>query len=170
MLMREEIKAAVEAILFIRSEPVSLEELIGLLDIPAVDLKMILPEMIQEYNEKQRGIQILTVSTGYVMCTRPEYSEIIARMNKPVKRRLSTASMETLAIIAYQQPITRAEVEKIRGVKADKTINTLIDKGLIKEAGYKAVVGKPVLYITSEEFLKVFGLTSLGDLPDLEEV
>jgi segregation and condensation protein B len=169
MLMRDQIKAAVEAILFVRSEPVPMEELIEILDVPLIDLKIILQEMIAEYNEEKRGIQIMGVNGAYAMCTRPEYSEFIAKMSKPVKKRLSPAAMETLAIIAYQQPVTRAEIEKVRGVKADKIINTLLDKGLIREGGKKDVVGRPLQYITTEEFLRVFGLSNLNELPDIEE-
>ncbi|MGI5922264.1 MAG: SMC-Scp complex subunit ScpB [Syntrophomonadaceae bacterium] len=169
MLMRDQAKGAIEAILFVRSEPISIDELVEILELPLVDLKIILQEMITEYNDNKRGIQIVGVSGGYVMCTRPEYAEFVSRMNRPVKRRLSPAAMETLAIIAYQQPVTRAEIEKIRGVKADKVINSLLDRGLIRELGPKAVAGKPMQYITTEEFLKVFGLASLSELPNIEE-
>lgn len=169
MLMRDQIKAAVEAILFVRSEPVPMEDLIEILDVPLIDLKIILQEMIADYNEEKRGIQILGVNGSYAMCTKPEYSEFIARMNKPVRRRLSPAAMETLAIIAYRQPVTRAEIEKVRGVKADKIINTLLDKGLIREDGKKDVVGKPLQYTTTEEFLRVFGLSGLNELPVIKE-
>lgn len=168
MLMRDEIKAAIEAILFVRSEPVPMEDLTEILDMSSADVKIILQDMIYEYNEGKRGIQILAVKTGYVMCTRPEYTEFLVKMAKPVRRRLSPAAMETLAIIAYHQPVIRAEIERIRGVKSDKIITTLLDKGLIREDGKKAVIGKPVLYVTTAEFLRVFGLSSLDDLPEIE--
>lgn len=169
MLMHDEIKAAVEAILFTRSEPVSMEKLVEALDIPLVDLKEILQEMIVEYNQGKRGIQILKSDEGYIMCTKPEYSDILTRMVQPVKKRLSHASLETLAIVAYRQPITRAEIESIRGVRSDKIINHLLDQGLIKEAGPKEAVGKPMLYATGEEFLRLFGLSSLKELPIIKE-
>jgi len=169
MLMRDEIKGAIEAILFIRSERVGLEELVEALNVPLVDLKMILEEMILEYNKRERGIQIVEVDGGCLMCTKTDYSDILARIGKPVRRRLSSAALETLAVIAYQQPITRVEIEKIRGVKSDRILNNLLEKGLIKEAGYKQVPGKPLLYITSEDFLKVFGLSSIDELPVIEE-
>ncbi|MBC7076516.1 MAG: SMC-Scp complex subunit ScpB [Syntrophomonadaceae bacterium] len=170
MLMYDEIKAAVEAILFVRSEQVDLEELVEVLGVPGLELKAILDELILEYNSEKRGIQILALDNGYLMCTKQEYSDILCKMEKPLRRRLSAAALETLAIIAYQQPVTRAEIEKIRGVKSDKIINNLLEKGLIEEAGRKAVPGKPILYVTSKEFLQVFGLSSLSDLPVIEEV
>lgn len=168
MLMREEIKASVEAILFVRGERVSMDELVEILEVPLLDLKEILQELVAEYSESKRGIQIITVDKGYLMCTCPEYSDILARMEKPVKKKLSPASLETLAVIAYRQPITRAEIDRIRGVKSDRVISSLLEKELIEEAGYKEVPGKPVLYITGSEFLKVFGLTSLKELPAVE--
>lgn len=169
MLMRDDIKGSLEAILFIRSEQISLKELAEIIDIPQSDLKSILDEMIIEYNEKKKGIQIVEADNGYIMCTNPAYSDILARIEKPVRRKLSPAALEILAIIAYRQPVTRIEIEKVRGVKSDRTINSLVEKGLIEEAGHKQVVGKPCLYITTAEFLKVFGLSSLEELPDLEE-
>lgn len=169
MLMRDEVKAALEAVLFTRSDYVNIDELVELLDIPLLDLKMILREMILEYNKEKRGIQIAEVDNTYAMCTNPLYSDILSRMEKPIRRRLSPAAMETLAIIAYQQPVTRIEIEKIRGVKSDKIISNLLDKGLIEEAGQKAVVGRPLLYVTTEEFLRLFGLSTIEELPDIEE-
>lgn len=169
MLMREEIKAAAEAILFVRGERVSIDELVEILDVPLLDLKGIMQELILEYNEKKRGIQIVSEDYSFMMCTRKEYSDFLARMDKTIQRRLSPAAMETLALIAYQQPITRSEIESVRGVKSDRIVSNLLEKGLICEAGHKAVIGKPVLYATTQEFLRVFGLAGLGDLPRLEE-
>lgn len=168
MLMRGELKGSIEAILFVRPEPIRLEELAQILETPVSDLKLILEEMIIEYNDGKRGIQIIYTASGYMMGTNPDYSDILARMEKPVKRRLSQAALETLAIIAYRQPVTRVEIEQIRGVKSDRIIYSLLEKELIAEAGHKPVVGKPVLYTTTTEFLKVFGISSLGELPVLE--
>ena len=169
MLMQDEIKACVEAILFVRAERVGLDELVELLDVPLLDLKAILDEMLLEYNENSRGIQIVAVEGGYLMCTRPEYAGVLARIDKPVRRRLSSSAMETLAIIAYRQPVSRPEIEKIRGVRSDKMINTLLEKGLIEEAGYKDTIGRPLTYKTTIEFLRLFGLTTIKELPQLEE-
>ncbi|SHG98071.1 condensin subunit ScpB [Thermosyntropha lipolytica DSM 11003] len=169
MMMRDQIKGALEAILFVRAEKVHIKELAGIMHIPEDEVKAILDELVQEYNEdRKRGIQIVVDDNEAFMCTKEEYSDILARMNRTVKKRLSGAAMETLAIIAYKQPITRAEIERIRGVKADKIIANLLEKGLIAEAGYKDVPGRPVLYVTTDNFLKIFGLSSLDELPDIE--
>lgn len=169
MWMHEEIKAAVEAVLFLRAERVTIEELVDILDVGLLEIKPVMKELLMEYNQKKRGLQILETEGAYVMCTRPEYAGILARLDRPVRKRLTPAALETLAVIAYQQPVTRAEIEKIRGVRVDKIINNLLEKGLIMEAGQKPVVGKPVLYRTTEEFLRVFGLISLQDLPVIKE-
>lgn len=169
MLMREEIKAAIEAVLFVRGEHVTLDELVDILEVPLVNLKEIIEELIGEYNKPKRGIQIVVADKGYLMCTRPDYTDILARMGKTSHKRLSTASVETLAIVAYRQPVTRSEIESIRGVKSERILATLLEKGLIEEAGYKPVPGKPILYITGSEFLRVFGLSSLKDLPAVGE-
>jgi segregation and condensation protein B len=169
MLTRNEIKAAIEAILFVHSDPVTMEQLIEALDVPLVDLKVILQEMMIEYNDERRGLQLLKSDAGYVLCTKPDLSDVLNRMVEPVKKKLSPATLETLAIIAYRQPLTRLEIENIRGIKSDKIITNLLDRGLVQEVGHKDAVGKPVLYATSEDFLRLFGLTSLKDLPALKE-
>lgn len=169
MLMREEVKAAAEAVLFTRAEPVSLEEMVEILDVGLLDLKPIMQELLLQYNQEKRGIQIVEVNSTYLMCTRPEFAGLLAGMRPPLRKRLSVAALETLAVIAYQQPVTRAEIEAVRGVKIDRIIAMLQEKGLIEEAGHKAVPGKPLLYQTTSEFLKLFGLISLQDLPVLGE-
>ncbi|MGS0764963.1 SMC-Scp complex subunit ScpB [Syntrophomonas curvata] len=168
MLMPDEIKACVEAILFMRSERVGLDELVELLEVPLLDLKVLLDEMILEYNKNSRGIQIIAVDGGYLMCTRPEYAGILTRVDQPARKRLSSSAMETLAIIAYRQPVSRAEIDKIRGVKSEKTIHNLLEKGLIEEAGHRETIGRPVIYATTDEFLRLFGLVSLKELPVLK--
>lgn len=169
MLMRNEVKAAAEAVLFTRAEPIPLEELVDILDVGLLDLKPIMQELVFEYNQEKHGVQIVEVQGAYLMCTRPEYSGLLSGLRDPVRRRLSPAALETLAIIAYQQPVTRAEIENIRGVKVDRIMAALLEKNLIEEAGQKDVAGKPMLYRTTLEFLKIFGLTSLQDLPVVEE-
>lgn len=168
MLMQDDIKAAIEAVLFVSGERVATEELAGLLNISTADLKQIMQEMMLEYQQEKRGLQIMALEGGYIMGTKPEYAGVLSRMVKPVRLRLSPAALETLAIIAYKQPVTRAEIEQIRGVKAERTLTSLLERGLIKEDGHKAVAGKPLIYRTTYEFLKTFGMTSLSDLPPLE--
>jgi len=168
MLMRDEIKAAIEALLFVNGERMSEEELIGILGLDPSDLRDIMQEMTAEYLQSQRGVQILTLDGGYIMGTKPEYAQVVSKLLRPAGRRLSPAALETLAIIAYRQPLSRAEIEQIRGVKTDRVITTLMDKGIIKELGKKAGPGRPALYGTTHEFLKIFGLSSLDELPVLE--
>lgn len=169
MLMRDEIKASIEALLFVSSERISLEELMEILNLAEPDLKQIMQEMMMEYNQSQRGIQILTLDGGYIMGTKPEYAQVVSKMVKPASRRLSPAALETLAIIAYRQPLSKAEIEQIRGVKTDRVITTLTEKGIIREVGKKAAPGKPALYGTTHEFLKLFALSSLDDLPIIQD-
>ena len=169
MLMRDEIKAAIEALLFISGERVGREELMEVLNLAEADIIQIMREMIVEYNQVQRGIQILALDGGYIMGTKPEYTQVVSRIATPPSRRLSPAALETLAIIAYRQPLSKAEIEQIRGVKTDRVIATLMEKGIIKEMGKKEVPGKPNLYGTTHEFLKLFALSSLDDLPKLED-
>lgn len=166
--MRDEIKAAIEAVLFMRGERVGAEELVELLDVPLLELREIMRELIGEYFQPGRGLQIIPMDDGYLMCTKSDYSEILAQSVRPVRRRLSQAALETLALIAYQQPITRAEIEKARGVKVDRVITNLLERGLIEEVGVKEVIGRPLMYGTTAEFLRLYGLTSLQDLPHLE--
>jgi len=166
--MRDEIKAAIEALLFVNGERMSEEELIGILGLDPSDLRDIMQEMTAEYLQSQRGVQILTLDGGYIMGTKPEYAQVVSKLLRPAGRRLSPAALETLAIIAYRQPLSRAEIEQIRGVKTDRVITTLMDKGIIKELGKKAGPGRPALYGTTHEFLKIFGLSSLDELPVLE--
>lgn len=169
MLMRDEIKGAIEAILFVRSGRVGLDEIVEILEVPLFDIIDIMREIMADYNTSCKGLRIQEVNEGYVMVTNPEYSDYLVKMAEPQKKRLTQAAMETLAIIAYSQPITRAEIERVRGVKSERIIASLLEKNLIAEAGVKAVIGRPLLYETTEEFLKVFGLVSLKDLPPLEE-
>ncbi len=169
MLMREEIKAAFEAVLFVSGQALTIDELVEILDVPLLDLQPIIKELILEYNIDSRGLQIVSTKGGYLLCTNPKFTEILTRMTKTSRRKLSTAALETLAIIAYKQPITKNEIERIRGVKSDKVLNNLIEQKFIEGVSTKNVLGKPVMYATSNEFLRVFGLTKIEDLPVWQE-
>lgn len=169
MLMRDDFKGAIEAVLFVSGEHISRIELQELLGVGSNDLEEIMQEMMTEYETSSRGIQILAVEGGYIMATKAEFSEVVVKMLKPASRRLSAAALETLAIIAYRQPLSRPEIEQMRGVKSDRVIANLLEKGIIKEVGRKPGIGKPILYGTTHEFLRLFGLTSLTELPVLEE-
>lgn len=171
MLAREHMKAAAEAVLFARSEPVTTEEMAVILGVSEEDAGIILEELLEEYNGSIRGIKLGCGQEGYFMCTNPEYHEYVKRANPGPSVKLSQAALETLAIIAYRQPLTRAEIEHIRGVKTERVIASLLSRGLIEEVGKKDAPGRPILYGTTHEFLKLFGLTSLDELPrDLVEI
>ena len=165
MLMRDDIKAGIEALLFVSGERLGTAELLEILQIEEPDFKSIMQELMLDYHQSPRGLQIISLEGGYIMATKPEYTDLLNKMTKPTRLRLSAAALETLAIIAYQQPVTRAEIEQIRGVKVERVLSNLLEKGIIRVDGHKAVVGKPILYRTSYEFLKIFGLSSLEELP-----
>ncbi|MGI6487970.1 MAG: SMC-Scp complex subunit ScpB [Syntrophothermaceae bacterium] len=169
MLLRQELKAAIEAVLFTRAEPIDIEELSRALGVSVQDTREILQELISEYNRSEHGIQVVESDAGYTMCTKPEYFRYVNNTNRSVTRRLSQAALETLAIVAYQQPVTRPEIEAIRGVRVEGVLNMLVDRGLVAEAGRKDVPGRPLLYVTTAEFLRIFGITSLDDLPRKDE-
>ena len=169
-MKHEEIKAIIENILLAADQPVNESQLKNLLadDTEKSTLKSILEELIDEY--KSRNIQILQVAEGYQLCTRHDYSEWVRKFLKFDKTtKLSQPSLDTLAIIAYKQPLTRAEVEEIRGVDSSGVVRTLLEKKVISPGGRKKVPGRPIMYRTTRKFLEYFGLRDLSDLPTLED-
>lgn len=164
----EKIKGIIEAILFASGRVVKTNELVSALEINKDDVINILENMRQEFEEKNRGIEIIKVEDGYGMCTKKEYYEYIYPIfDKRSKPNLSNAALETLAIIAYNPQITRAEIEAIRGVNSDATIYKLLEYNLIEDAGKLDAPGRPTTYKTTENFLKMFGYSNLEDLPIL---
>lgn len=164
----EKIKSIVEAILFAAGRVVKINEFVSALEINSQDVINIIENMRQEYEEQNRGIDIVKVNDGYQMCTRKEYYEFIYPvLDKRNKPNLSNAALETLAIIAYNPGITRAEIESIRGVNSDATIYKLLEYNLIEDAGKLDAPGRPTTYKTTENFLKMFGYSGLEELPDL---
>ncbi len=162
----QKMKAIIEAILFAAGRVVSQEELMIALEIDKKQLEELMDTIRKDYD--LRGIEIIKVENGYQLCTKKEYYEyIVPILDKRAKPNLSTAALETLAIIAYNQRTTRAEIEAIRGVNSDGTIYKLLDYGLIEDAGKADLPGKPTTYKTTLEFLKMFGYESLSDLPEL---
>lgn len=162
----ENIKKIIEAILFAAGRVVTIEELMLTFEISKDDLDKIISEMQQEY--EQRGIELIKVENGYQLCSKKEYHEYIYPiLDKRTKPRLSGASLEVLAIIAYNPRITRPEIEVIRGVSSDASIYKLLEYGLIEEAGKIDAPGRPMSYRTTREFLKMFGYDSLKNLPEL---
>ena len=167
---REEIKAIIENILLAADQPVSETQFKNLFgdEVEKVSFKSVLEELIDEYNS--RNLQILQVAEGYQLCTRHDYSDWVRKFLKFDKtRKLSQPSLDTLSIIAYKQPLTKAEVEEIRGVDSSGVVRTLLEKKIISPGGRKKVPGRPIMYRTTRKFLEYFGLKDLSDLPTLED-
>lgn len=160
---------AAEAVLFASGEPISLQNLAEALTVEKAQIHGLLEELAKTYLREDRGLMLRYVDEGVQLVTKPEYFEATSRMEQHREIKLSNAAMETLAIIAFKQPVTRTEMEQIRGVKVDGVVNTLLDLGLIDEAGRKRVVGRPMQYRTTDKFLITFGLNSLADLPNPED-
>lgn len=164
----DKIKGVIEAILFAAGREVTKNELVLALEISEDDLEKIISSMQEEYKTENRGIEIIKLNDSYQLCTKKElYQYIYPVLDKRSKPNLSGAALETLAIIAYNPRITRAEIEDIRGVSADACVYKLLEYGLIEEAGKLDLPGKPMSYKTTNEFLKMFGYSSLDDLPEL---
>ena len=168
---QKEKKSLIEALLFVSGEPVTLAVLKNITELPETELKQLLEELITEYRERNSGLLIIEIANGYQTVTHPSYALWIKKFkNTSTSSKLSMPALETLAIIAYNQPIIKAELEHIRGVNSDGVIKTLLDRRLIKIMGRKEVPGKPLLYGTTREFLQYFGLKDLTDLPTIREL
>src|SRR5580693_1384357 len=167
----EKLRAVVEAVIYITDEPLTADQIATALQQPAARIGQVLEELTAEYNKPQHGLTIREVAGGYKMSTKPEHHEAIRSFVRNLKPplKLSLAALETLALIAYKQPITAPEVMEVRGVQGAGVIKTLIDRKLIATAGRKTVLGKPILYKTTKEFLVQFGLKDLSELPTLKE-
>lgn len=168
---RKKAEAAIEAILFAMGDSVELEKLAAAIEHDKETTRKIICGMMDRYREEDRGIQILELEDSYQLCTKSELYEYLIRVAKqPRKMVLSDVVMETLSIIAYKQPITKMEIEKIRGVKCDHAVNKLVEYDLVKELGRLDAPGRPILFGTTEDFLRHFGIHSLEDLPTLNPV
>lgn len=165
----KELYPHVEAILFASGEPVSAERIARIIDIPVEHVEDMIFDLNEEFKNEFHGIMIRRVADGYQMCTKKELSDTVNKLALTREPKLSDSAMETLAIVAFKQPVTKQEIEFIRGVKSDKIINNLLENRFIKEAGRKEAAGRPILYATTKEFLTSFGLNSLLDLPKLPE-
>ncbi|HUL14370.1 MAG TPA: SMC-Scp complex subunit ScpB [Terriglobales bacterium] len=167
----EERRAALEAIIYAADEPATIEQLAGTLGEEKLVVQAALDELVASYAAEERGTEIRTVAGGYKMYTKPQHHDVVRRFIKSLRPplRLSMPALETLAVIAYKQPVTSPEISEIRGVNTAGVISTLLDKRLITTAGRKEVIGRPILYKTSKEFLLRFGLSDLEELPSLKE-
>jgi len=169
--MSSELKGIIEALIFASPEPVTMKTLVRLLDSePKEEILQALDELKQDYN-RPGGLQIVEVAGGYQIVTRPELHEWVRRLfHERTTQKLSVAALETLAVVAYKQPVTGPEIAEIRGVGISGVISTLMERKLIKIVGRKQVVGRPFLYGTTREFLERFGLNDLSDLPKVEDM
>src|SRR5215469_10481918 len=165
-----QIAAAIESILFVSGRPLEYAELRKLLDIDDESLASGLQALAQQLEKQGRGIRVQRLGEQVQLVTAPENARYVAALlGLPMTARLTTASMETLAVISYRQPITRAQIEAVRGVNSDRALANLIQHGLVAEIGRAQTVGRPALFATTPEFLQQFGLTGLGELPHIEQ-
>ncbi len=170
MFKLEELKHLFESLLFVSDEPLSAKKCADVLEIEAKTAKKVLENLKAEYQEADRGIQIRKIAGGYRMYTHPANSQYVEKLLLTWDgRRLTQAALEALAIVAYRQPITKMGVNAVRGVNSEGVINSLADKGLLKEVGRENSPGQPILYGTTKIFLERFGLDSVKELPPLEE-
>ena len=169
--MEESVKkteAAIEAILFSMGDAVELKDLADVLQIDGKTVQKILDDMMVRYEEEDRGIKIVKLENAYQLCTKNEYYDILSSLvNIPKKHSLTDSLMETLSIVAYKQPVTRQEIEAIRGVSCVHAINRLVEYNLITEVGRLDAVGRPILFGTTEDFLRCFGVSSMDELPSI---
>lgn len=164
----EKVQSIIESMLFVAGRAVTINEMQIALELPKEDLEKILIHMQEEYKSQNRGIELIQINDGYQLCSKKENYEYICQIiDKRNAPKLSNAALETLSIIAYNPRISRPEIEAIRGVNVDGTMYKLLEYGLIQEAGKLDLPGKPMSYQTTDEFLKLFGYSSLNDLPDL---
>jgi segregation and condensation protein B len=162
-------KGMIEGILFSMGKAVKKKQLMEVLDLNEPMLAELLEQMKEEYKKEERGIQLIELEDSCQLCTKPEYHDALIRVvRQPKKHKLTDVMMETLSIIAYKQPVTKQEIEAIRGVKCDHAINRLMEYQLICEAGRLDAIGRPILLKTTEEFLRSFGVSSIEDLPSVD--
>jgi len=167
--MTRNLECIAEAVLFGAGESVTVAELAQALEIDTPAARQIVQRLAMRYDKEMRGVKIITLGEAFQMCTREEYADYVRRITEPKRRRgLSPAALETLSVIAYNQPITKSRVELIRGVDSSYSVLKLIERGLIDEGGRLDAPGRPILYVTTEEFLRCFGLTSLAALPQVK--
>lgn len=158
---------ALEAVLFAAGESMTVDALAKLMQLESSEIEVQLTNLQQILDERQSGLTLRQAAGGYQLVTRPEVFPIVERLSQVVERKLSAPTMETLSIIAFKQPTTKAEIEHIRGVRVERALQKLLDLELITEMGRKKVIGRPILYGTTDNFLRCFGINSLADLPQL---
>ena len=166
----EKYEAAIEAVLFVMGESVEIEKLAAAIEQDVETTTRIVHNMMDKYDSSDRGIKIIELENSYQMCTKSELYDALIRVAKaPKKQVLTDKLLETLSIVAYRQPVTKMEIEQIRGVNCDHSVQKLVEYNLITDVGRKEAPGRPLLYGTTEEFLRKFGVKSLEELPEVEE-
>ena len=164
--MDKNYRAIIEAILFTMGESVELSKIADVIELDKKETKAIIEEMMEEWNSSDRGVSIIELDGAYQMCTKSEMYEYLIKIAKQPKHRVLTdVLLETLSIIAYKQPITKAEIEAVRGVKSDHAVNKLVEYKLVQEVGRLEALGRPILFGTTDDFLRSFGVSSVDDLP-----
>ena len=167
----QKIKSAAEALLFVWGEALEAKSMAELFGISTADMLRLLRELAAEYDDRDSGLMIRETDKAFRICTRPEYDDYITRFITPVReKRLSQAALEVLAIVAYKQPVTKSEIDSIRGIRSDRVIEGLMKRELIEEKGRSTSIGRPILYATTRNFLELFGFESLEDLPLIEDL
>lgn len=171
MTSKKSIKSALESLMFVWGEPLDVRVAAELFNMNWKDVYECFKELQEQYESEGRGIVIREISKSFQFCTRPENSIYIERLCTPVReKRLSQSALEVLAIIAYKQPVTKGEIESIRGIKCDRVIEGLTKKGLIEEKGRSTAIGRPILYGTTKLFLEGFGFASIKELPEIDDI
>mgnify|MGYP000908415946 CR=1 FL=1 len=170
-MVPQKAKAVLEAIIFAAAKPVPLKNLAAAVGWEEAKTELLLAELMREYRDPRRGIELCRVAGGYQFTTKAGMAPYLEAFHRPeVTSGLSQAALETLAIIAYRQPVTKVEIEDIRGVRSDSAVNTLLERELIEEKGRQDAPGRPILLGTTQRFLECFGLADLGDLPPLPRI
>ncbi len=168
LFFKNESKGMLEALLFVSTEPLTIKRLSQVTELEENTVSELMKELQIEYTAPHKGLMIEEVAYGFRIVTRPDYLPYVEKLYKPQVNPLSQAALETLAIIAYKHPVTRAEIEAIRGVKADSVVGTLLERGLIEEMGRKDAPGRPILYGVTSKFLEYLGLNHIEQLPQID--
>ena len=170
-MTKEKIKSALESILFVWGDPLEAKTAAELFNLSVPETVHILRELASEYEDREGGIRIREMDKSFQLCTAAENDDYIRLLCTPAKeKRLSQAALETLAIIAYKQPVTKTQIDTVRGIKSDRVLEGLMERNLVKELGRDTTIGRPYLYGTTKEFLKLFGFESLADLPEIDNI
>ncbi len=169
-MTKEKVKSVLESLMFVKGEPLEAKTAADLFEMPTADIVKIFRELASDYEERGSGLCVREMDKAFQLCTNPENDDYIRILCTPVReKKLSQSSLEVLAIIAYKQPVTKSQIDAIRGIRSDRVLESLMKRGLIKELGRSDGVGRPYLYGTTRQFLELFGFESLSELPEIED-